>query len=298
MNMQTRANASSDSVIYLPQALLVCWADGTLNWRGVSPSWVTEWQPELQDIVQSFGTRPAGIRCPNAVFSYPISNRRVVCVRVGDLGDDENQPIGLGFQLVVMKQAEYDAIGGNPFRMFMDAPIIWLANSALPDFIAAVSMNMDDLQVLAKAYQRPESAFILGGCQAILDGNRLVIEKPEPATDLLADLWTLLPFSERSDHWPASFAFSNVLRFDVVVLPKLTPTESDSGYLTFEQTEQYPEGRYESTLQWAIESGDQLIAHRLLLRRSRRQTFKLGLYLLLGMMLLSALLGVLSQFRP
>lgn len=287
-----------DQTLALPQAWAMQRTQGAIEWIAHSEQWQDEWQSELEELIGSFGNRPDGIRCPEAIFAYPLTSRKVVCARMADMGAEGEPPVAMAFQWVVLTTREYDEVGGHPFRLFAGSTPPWQVRDRLPLFQAQRLQKLDDMETLAKAYQRPESAFVLGGCQAILDGNRLVVERSEPATSLIADLWTLLPLAERSEHWPASFAFSNALHFDVVVVPKIKEEECDQRYLRFEQAEWYPEGRYEAALQWAIEAGDERMVHHLLLRRTRRQTMKLGLYLLLGMMLLSSVMGLISHFRP
>ncbi len=72
----------------------------------------------------------------------------------------------------------------------------------------------------------------------------------------LRSLWALLPTSERSRLWPASFAFSNAHHFDALVVPRAAGPDYEN-YVTEEKAGDYPEGRYECNLQSAIETGDQ-----------------------------------------
>jgi len=114
--------------------------------------------------------------------------------------------------------------------------------------------------------------------QALVDGGRLVFERPAPATELVRNFWLLLPQSVRCALWPASFAFGNALHFDVVVVPRAEP-EQFAGYVTEEQAGDYPQGYYEHNLQIAAEAGDERELAALFARRSRRETWKLGILL-------------------
>jgi hypothetical protein len=87
--------------------------------------------------------------------------------------------------------------------------------------------------------------------------------------------------------WPATFAFSNTLGFDAVVTPDAGRDEF-AGYIRGEQAGDYPEGRYELNLQIAIESGDQSELDALLARRSRRETWRLGLFVLVACLVMAA----------
>ena len=95
--------------------------------------------------------------------------------------------------------------------------------------------------------------------------------------------------SVRTEFWPASFAFGNALHFDALVVPN-AGGEEYAGYIHGEQAGDYPEGRYELNLQIAAENGDQRELDALFARRSRKETWRLGL-ILLGMCLLVAILG-------
>src|SRR5438067_230458 len=72
---------------------------------------------------------------------------------------------------------------------------------------------------LARLPRRPEGPSLLGGAQALLDGGRLVFERPGPDTALVRDLWLLLPTSTRCTLWPAGFAFGTALDFHALVVP-------------------------------------------------------------------------------
>ena len=84
----------------------------------------------------------------------------------------------------------------------------------------------------------------------LVDGGKLVFERPEPDHGLISGLWTLLPTTTRTALWPATYAFGNALQFDAVVVPR-AERERYPGYTTEEQAADYPPGRYEMQLQTA-----------------------------------------------
>jgi hypothetical protein len=122
-----------------------------------------------------------------------------------------------------------------------------------------------------------------------VDGGRVVFERPAPDTDLLRDLWTLLPTSTRAALWPASFAFGNALHFHALVVPKLVP-EDYPDYKTEAQAADYPESRYELSLQTAAEAGNQQDLDALFARRSQAETFRLVVIILIVLLVLTALI--------
>src|SRR5207253_190209 len=120
----------------------------------------------------------------------------------------------------------------------------------------------------------------LGGAQVLVDGGRLVFEREAGDLGLLAALWTLLPDSTRCKLWPASFAFSNRLEFDVLAVPGFDPAEYE-GYTNEEQAADYPPGSYELALQLAAEAGDQYELDRVFARRNSGEVLRRALALLL-----------------
>ena len=68
--------------------------------------------------------------------------------------------------------------------------------------------------------QRANGPSLLGGAQVLVDGGKLLFERPIPDPELVRDLWTLLPTSSRWGLWPATFVFGNSLEFDVLVMPR------------------------------------------------------------------------------
>ena len=110
---------------------------------------------------------------------------------------------------------------------------------------------------------------------------------------MIRRLWLLLPQNTRAQLWPASFAFSNALGFDAVVVPR-ADVQQFAEYVTEEQAGDYPEGRYELALQMAVETGDQAEMDRLLARRSSKQTIKLAILLLVGVGFLAIVTNIMN----
>ena len=130
-----------------------------------------------------------------------------------------------------------------------------------------------------------ESPTLLGGVQILVDGGRLLLERPQPDPRFMRALWNLLPYALRPKLWPASFAFSNELGFDALVIPPFQDI-SVAGYTTEEQAGDYPQGSYELALQTAAEAEDEYGLHAVFQRRTANETAQLGIRLLIGMALL------------
>jgi hypothetical protein len=273
--------------ISLEQALYGSQDTGGYRFLARSPGFVDEWLPEAQRICTAFGERPVGVACPACVFAQPLDRRHVAVVQVADQGhDDAGRPGALGFHLVVLSRRDYADLGGDPFLLAERFPPNWSARGELPslEWQEGPPTPRTVAQVQDVLKRVPDGPSLLGGSQALVDGGRLVFQRPAPDTELLRSLWTLLPTSTRSLLWPASFAFSNTLSFDAVVAPHARSPEY-AGYLTEDQAAEYPEGRYEYSLQVAAEAGDQHELDILFARRSRAETWRLGL-ILLGLLII------------
>src|SRR5262245_21222804 len=222
-----------------------------------SPGFLDAWLPEAERLCTAFGERPAGVACPRAIFAHLLDREHVAVVQAADQGaDDQGRPGALAFYLVVVPHQVYLWLGGDPFYLADRLPPPWTARGHLSPLTCPAPTSRRLVAELQPVLIVPHSATLLGGVQALLDGGRLVIERPAPEETLVRGLWMLLPTSSRGDYWPASFAFSNALGFHVVVLPRIVP-EQCVHYMREEQAGDYPEGRYEGELQFAIESGDQ-----------------------------------------
>ncbi|MBM4069047.1 MAG: hypothetical protein FJ271_08900 [Planctomycetes bacterium] len=283
-----------------------------------SPSFQEEWQLDAESMILSFGDRPPGVRCPLAVFAYPLGNEHVTIARVADRLDGENsangKPTSL-FLFQVLPRDAYTHLFGDPFALAARLPQTWAAAGELPvcrlpaeplpprtvEEVRQVlrrikgkplSEDREPVEAEALTIDNAESPALLGGVQVLVDGGRLAFERPSAETGLIPALWLLLPYSTRNQLWPASFAFGNALGFDALVVPRAIGSEYN-GYTSEEQAAVYPEGRYELNLQIAVESGDQRQLDALFERRSWLETWRLALTLLVGFTVLAILSRVL-----
>jgi hypothetical protein len=133
-----------------------------------------------------------------------------------------------------------------------------------------------------------DGPLLLGATQAIVDGNRVLLQRESPSEQLVRDLWQLLPERTRAERWPASFAFSDELGFHIAALPTLPSAVNEPRPLVEEAVRDYPQSNYELNLQIAIESGDREALRRLLTRRTIDDSIRLVLYII-GFALLLAI---------
>jgi hypothetical protein len=265
--------------ILIEQALYGCQGTGGYRFLARSPGF--DWLPAAEQLCIGFGERPSGVSCPACVFAQPLGKTHVAVVQVADQGqDDAGRPGALGFRLLVLPRDTYVHWIGDPFILADEFPPPWDARDSLPTLTwnngPLPARRVEQVQEVLK---RPEGPALLGGVQALVEGGRLVFERARPDTSLIRGLWMLLPSSQRGELWPASFAFSNRLGFHALVVARAENGEF-AGYVSEEQAENYPEGRYELNLQIAAEAGDQAALDHIFARRSRAQTWKMGLFLL------------------
>jgi len=298
--------------IQIEQALWI-WGNGQFRLMGRSPGFLDEWLQDAQEMCAAFGDRPPGVDCPLCVFAQPFGRRHVAVVQVADqpLKSDSqvsggsvetthhsrlttHQPTTLGFHQLILARKDYPLLGGDPFELAERFPPNWEQRGDLPRLSMQLTFQARTVEEVQQVLKRPDGPALLGGVQALIDGGQLVFQRPAPDTPLLQGLWKLLPASNRCELWPASFAFDNALRFDAVVTSRPN-REAYDGYLTEEQAADYPQGRYELSLQTAAEAGDQGELDALFARRSRAQTWRLGWLLLAVMVVLLVVMSLVNS---
>jgi hypothetical protein len=254
-----------------------------------SPGFATEWDAEFLRLSAAFGRPPEGEYLTKCVFARPLARGKVAIVAAAV----EGHPPVLRFHCLVLPATLY-AAHGDPFVISDRLPPPWGERVALPT-LAWLDEEPSPRSVdqVRRVLQDDDGPTLLGAAQAIVDGGRVVFERPFPAPDLMHRLWTLLPDSTRAEVWPASYAFGPALDVQALVVSKADPAEF-AGYLTEAAAGDYPEGKYELNLQIAAEAGDQAGLDRVLARRSSRQTLWLAMLLLIGALAAAAALRLLE----
>jgi hypothetical protein len=274
--------------IRLEQALYGSQSAGGYQFLGRSPGFMDAWLPEAQRICTGFGERPAGVACPECLFVQPFGRRHVAVVQVADQGvDDLGRPGALAFRLLLLASQDYQALGGDPFQIADRFPPSWQSRGELPVLCWPAEPLPRRTVLEIQTILRPvaEGPILLAGAQALVDGGQVVFARPGPDREVLRKLWALLPTRSRCQLWPATFVFGNDLLLNAVVAPPALE-EKFSGYLNEEQLRDYPKGRYEFHVQIAAEAGDQGDLDALFARRSRKDMWRLGIFLLVFISLL------------
>src|SRR5439155_17724138 len=241
-----------------------------------SPGFLDEWQPEAERLCLGSGAPVEPFSQP-AVFAQPLDRNYVAVVQV-----IAPNPPDVRCHLLVVPLKVYRGVG-DPFLIAEQFPAPWDTRVVLPTLPEQEEWAPRTVDKVRRVLQEDDSATLLGAVQALVDGGRIVFERPFPAPDLLRRLWTLLPDSTRAELWPASYAFGNALGFHALVVPHADPA-AYPGFLTETMAGDYPEGRYELAVQTAAEAGDQSALERLFARRSGRQTLQLAVVLLVVVM--------------
>ena len=258
--------------------------DGTVL-RAKSTNFRDEWLPDAERILMGYGAPPVGTNCPEALFAVEFDRKHILIAQVA--GPPLYQ--GLRFRLLVVSKELYYHLH-DPFLIAARFPPAWDARGELPSLAwpSDAGPPRRTVEQLAEVLKQNDP-FFLGGAQVLVDTGRIVLQSPEAQPQRIRDLWALLPDSVRRSAWPATFAFAPELGFDLVVMPKV-PDGRIPGYLNEEQARDYPENRYERTLQIVVEAEDQPALDRLLARRSSQDTLRLAIYLLIAVTVLSLLM--------
>ena len=241
--------------------------------------------PEAERIAVLFGARPEGVACPLAYFACPFGVKHVAVVRV------EDRPGGLlGFRFLVLSRDLYRHLG-DPFAISDRYPPDWNATGWVADLAWPMEVLPErTLEQLDAILKHGDVSLLLGSAQALVDGNRVLLKRTEPAEKFIRELWQLLPDRTRCELWPATFAFSDELGFHAAVGPTLPTTRHGVQVLMEESIRDYPQSSYELNLQLAIESGDRAGLRKLLARRTADDTIRLGLYMLAFALIVAAVL--------
>ena len=240
------------------------------------------WEDAARLIAVKFGAKPADIAVASALFALPMGKAHVAVVRVAE------RPSGvLGFRFLLLGKPLYEALG-DPFAIADRFPPDWEARGELPTLAWPAEplppRRVEEVRGLLEAGDGP---FLLGSTQALLDGVRIRLQRADSTEATLRTIWQLLPDRTRCELWPATLAFADELGFHIWATPEV-PDALPSGCLTEEQAKDYREGRYELSLQIAVEGGDQREMDRLFARRTSREMLRLATVMVAGALLIGA----------
>lgn len=242
-----------------------------------SPGFVEEGWDEF---LRKLGPIPSETSFERVVFVYPYDDTFIGIARLGT-----NPTSGTVF---LVHRTFYEFVP-HPFYILDQFPNPrdgedeeWVpATKSLPP------RRVEDLQAVLRDGDGP---LLLGTTQGLVDTEQILLVATEPREKFLRDLWQLLPDSTRRVTWVASYCFAELPEFHLSFVPKLP--EQLGRYMDEERVLDYPDSRYERSLQIAIEAGDQRELDSLLARRSTTETIRLMVMILI----LMAVVSVASRF--
>lgn len=237
------------------------------NCRARSADFADDWLPLVTEIIRGLGAPPPDMTGGQpALLAQPFGPAHVAVVRAA----------WPRFHFLILSTELYGFLH-DPFAIAERFEPSWEARGALPSLAwSAEPLPKRTVAMLDAILKNGDGPFLLGAAQTLVDGGKIALERPEPDEERLRDLWALLPASVRRSIWPATFAYSNDLGFDLLVMPAL-PKDGLPGYLGEDQARDYPDSRYERHLQVAIETGDQQMLDRSLNRKATNEMLRLAL---------------------
>lgn len=274
------------AALEIEQALVVRSGSGPAQLRAHSDKLTSRKLEACRQLCQVFTIPAETAPAAEILFTWAIDRETMAIVRTRRLSVDQPDV----YHIMLVPRQLYIQQQGDPFRLSQLLPATWETPEYLPAWAAPLEQpprrTVTDVQALLKLEVGP---MLLGAAQVLVDGARLALARPGPDDRFIRDLWMLLPLSTRLACQLATFAANTHLGFHVVVLPRLDAQTIDEPlfYVTEEQAGGYPEGRYELHLQIAVEAGDQGELDRLFARPSSAQVWKLGVFLLLLLVLMS-----------
>ncbi|CAN5338755.1 hypothetical protein BH10PLA2_BH10PLA2_18760 [soil metagenome] len=274
------------------QALLQRASDGNLAIHLCSHEFKSEWHSRALSVCEAFSTDPPPLELAEVLFVQRLDKNLFMIIR-----SMASRRIGTAparFHVLVASRANYSRAQCDPFLLAERFPSDWNATSELPELEwPEQPLPIRTVAEVQKILKRTNGPEMLGGSQALIDGSQLLFPRSAPDLELVRGVWRLLPYGNRLEVMPASFAWNNALKFELVVAPA-DRSDRFTGFMTEEQAGGYPEGRYELSLQTAAEANDQESLDILFARRSRREVWRLGILLVVVMGILALAIQIMS----
>jgi hypothetical protein len=173
-------------------------------------------------------------------------------------------------------------------------PFFWMANYPLEEKIGLHATEfqknlMPDTAKVAKlreVFKSGDGAFLMGGAQAIVDGAKIRLKRPQAELSPIQTLWPFLPYSARGFSICTFWPHTEMVTMPQFVIAPEYATATVPGYLTEDQCREYPESPFEQQLQYSLDYADQDLFDKLMLRRSSSDTLRLGCYLVIFVLVL------------
>jgi hypothetical protein len=266
--------------LFIEQAIYRADPRGTYHCQCRSPGFSGQADFHAIRLCSGFSARDGADMAADGVFAQPLSRDWVMVAQVSNQPDEESPWPGLHFRFLMVARKAYRLWIGDPFVLADHFPPPWHI-ADLPRLSYCPDLSLDrHIREIEAALGRPDAERLLAATQSLVDGARIAITCDHGSAEFMRSVWRLLPFTTRSELWPASFAPNNSLAFDFIAMPTIDG-ETRQRYLTDDQIDSYPPGRYEENLRSAAEAGHRHQVLALLQRRSRTQTLRLAVLLVI-----------------
>jgi hypothetical protein len=266
--------------VYLEQAIYRADPQGIYRCPCRSPGFSEVTDFHAIRLCSGFSGKGRAEMASDCIFAQPVNRDWVIVAQVGSQSDAESPSTALQFRFLMVPRKAYRMWLGDPFVLVDHFPPPWHA-ADLPRLSYRPDLSLDrHVTEIEAVLKRPDSDRLLATTQALVDGARIAVTWDGRAADFMRSVWRLLPFSTRSELWPATFAPNNSLTFDFIAMPTVDDA-TRKRYLTDDQIDSYPSGRYEENLRSAADTGDRHHLLALLQRRSRAKTLRLAVVLVI-----------------
>jgi hypothetical protein len=273
--------------IVLQQALLTLRTREDVRWAGQSADLPEAVRAAIEQLAKDFGATPAAVT-EEVFWAQPLQKEWIALGRaIGLGGDQQHPPEVLAMHFLVLRASDYLAAAGDPFAIAAACPVAWEQRGTLATVTYPVPPGPRTVQQVRSVIRSPDGLMLLGAVQDLVDGGRVAFVRSKPDTALLRALWTLLPIRARCAMWPATFVYNNAPTFHASIASAEVARTLPPYYLSEEQAANYPEGAYEHAVHAAAETDDQEYLDVLFARRSAAEVWRLGWWLVGGLIVLS-----------
>ncbi|MFO0936052.1 MAG: hypothetical protein U0798_05980 [Gemmataceae bacterium] len=256
------------SSITLPQLSLIRDSSGP-RVLGRSPEIPFEVEEQALSIVLRFGARGSASTIPAGTFL--LKSRTGDRLFLGSFAESPGLESTLLFRLTYFAHKFRPLV--DPFRFAERFP----ANGAKGELPLIdwepVPEPHRPVEAIRELLKTGDSPLLLGVTQALLDGCKIAISTKEASPEFVQQVWQLMPEMARWETTFTTFAASVELNVDLAVVAEGVPIPP--GFLTAEQARDYPEGRYELSLQLAAEEGNQHKLDKLFSRKTSNQVLRM-----------------------
>ncbi|MSR30727.1 MAG: hypothetical protein EXR99_04400 [Gemmataceae bacterium] len=168
----------------------------------------------------------------------------------------------------------YRSLGANPFHALSCIQEVGNGSETNTAFqilhAEPVPWTPQTLAEILKAKWGPN---YLGAAQALLDGNRVILPPRENPHEIAKNLLFLLPLANRLEIGLTLLPSVNNKNFQIQTEMPGKSGKEEPGAVLFSQAGDYPEGKFEYSLQWAVENEDLYELNRLYFRKTTTQVF-------------------------